>query len=84
LNRRAGSRGGLRQILAADLSEFVAEAGEVAGGAAVFGATLGYVAASIAQDVGANVDRRTWTEEGAALGGLFGVCIVLFDAAGVS
>lgn len=77
-------QGDFASMFAAALSDFLAEGGAVAGGGAAFGATLGFVAASVARTLGFHVEVRNWTGDGAALGGLFGVCVVALQAAGVS
>lgn len=70
-------------VAATSAGSFLANAGAVAGGGAVFGATLGYVVGSILQAFGLAIDRRNLAQDGAGLGGFFGICIVVLQAAGV-
>jgi hypothetical protein len=64
---------------AADLGDFLAEAGAVAGGGAALGAVAGFVAGSFAHDVRPEVDPDVWARRGACYGGLAGLVIALAE-----
>ena len=68
------------------LSNFLEHAGAVVGGAAAFGGAIGYVMASLMLTFGnpATADRRLdWAGRGGYLGGLFGLMVLIYEAAGV-
>ena len=55
------------------LARFLANAGQVVAGGAALGGLVGFVAASLAPDLGYPTDRLQWTEYGARVGGLIGL-----------
>ena len=68
------------------LSHFLEHGGAVVGGAAALGATSGYVAAALVATFGhhAGADRRLdWAARGGYLGGLFGIAVLAYEAAGL-
>ena len=55
------------------LAHFLADAGQVVAGGAALGGLVGFVAASLARDLGYPTDRLQWAEYGARVGGLIGL-----------
>jgi hypothetical protein len=66
VSRSSGSAG-------RDLGDFLAEGGAVVGGGAAFGAAIGFIAGSLANDVDPRADPDVWARKGAAWGGLAGL-----------
>ena len=66
-----------------DLAYFLEHSGAVAGGGAAFGATIGFVAASMIHTFSLADYRADWAMKGGGLGGLFGICVLAFEALGV-
>jgi hypothetical protein len=62
---------------AADLGDFLAEAGAVVGGAAALGAVVGFVSGSFLHDFRPEVDPDVWARRGGCYGGLAGLVVVL-------
>ncbi len=73
-----------RGIAATDLADFLADAGTVVGGAIAIGAALGFLAGSLARDLGHDVDVRAWTETIAGFGGVAGLATLAGRYVGVS
>jgi hypothetical protein len=63
-----------------DLGDFLAEGGAVVGGGAALGATVGFIAGSIVHDFRPETDPDAWARRFAALGGTFGLVILVIDA----
>jgi hypothetical protein len=56
-----------------DLGNLLAEGGAVVGGGAALGATLFFIAGSLAHDFRPEADPEQWARQGAALGGVLGL-----------
>ena len=65
-------------VAATDFASYLIRSGELAGGSAAIGGSVGLVIGAIAEDLRVGVDRWKLAEKGAALGVLFGVCFGLF------
>ena len=63
-----------------DLSDFLADAGAVVGGATVLGATLGFVAGSIVHDFWPDADPERWARIGGLFVGTGGLVVFLLVA----
>jgi hypothetical protein len=62
------------------LGEFLAEGGAIVGGGAALGATVGFIAGSVVHDFRPQTDPDEWARRFAALGGTFGLVILILDA----
>jgi hypothetical protein len=62
-----------------DLSDFLADAGAVVGGATVLGATLGFIAGSIVHDVRPDTDPELWARRGGLFVGAGGLVVFLLE-----
>jgi hypothetical protein len=60
-----------------DLGDFLAERGAIVGGAAVLGATVGFIIGSVVQDFRPETDPDEWARRFGALGGVAGLVILL-------
>jgi hypothetical protein len=60
-----------------DVGGFLAEGGAIVGGGAVFGATLGFLAASVAREFRPETDPDEWARTWGFYGGLFGLVVFL-------
>ena len=60
-----------------DLGDFLAEGGAVVGGGAALGATLFFIAGSLVHDVRPETDPEEWARNGALIGGVFGLVVLL-------
>lgn len=73
-------RGGLEDD---PLARFLVEGGAMVSGSAALCATGGYVAASLARDLGHDADPLAWAERAGCIGGVFGLAVLTLRAAGV-
>ena len=62
-----------------DLSDFLADAGAVVGGATMLGATIGFVAGSIVQDFRPETDPERWAQRGGLILGSGGLVVFLLE-----
>ena len=62
-----------------DLGEFLAEGGAIVGGGAAMGATFFFIAGSVVHDFRSETDLEQWARNGALLGGVFGLVIVVLE-----
>ena len=60
-----------------DLGDFLAEGGAVVGGGAALGAALGFVAGSLASDLGMGADADAWARKGGLLGSVSGLVVLV-------
>jgi hypothetical protein len=63
-----------------DLGDFLAEGGAVVGGGAALGATLGFVAGSLVQDLRPQTDPDYWARKGGFFGGVAGLVALAMRA----
>ena len=63
--------------MSGDLGDFLAEGGAIVGGAAALGATIGFVAGSVLQDLRPQTDPDFWARRGGFYGGVWGLAILL-------
>ena len=68
---------------ATTLAGWLADAGPIAGGAAALVGTATFVVASLARDLGADVDPIEAAERGALFGAGFGLLVFVYERAGV-
>ena len=66
-----------------ELTDALADAGSVAGGGAALFGTAAFVVASLARDLGAQVDPIEAAERGAVFGAGFGLLVFAYQRAGV-
>ena len=66
-----------------ELAEFLAEAGSVASGGAALAGTAAFVVASLARDLGVEVDPIAAAERGALFGAGCGLLVFVYQRAGV-
>jgi hypothetical protein len=63
-----------------DLGRFLAEGGAVVGGGAALGATLGFLAGSVAHEFRPDIDADDWARRWGFYGGLAGLVVFLDGA----
>jgi hypothetical protein len=63
-----------------DLGDFLAEGGAVVGGAAVLGATSGFLAATVVHEFRPAVDPDEWARTWGFYGGVIGLVVFLNGA----
>jgi hypothetical protein len=66
------------------LARFLVEGGAVVSGSAALLAAGGYLAWSLARDLGRDADPFLWPERSGCVGGVFGLAMLTFRAVGLS